>query len=337
MRNSKTVKMLWLIFGMAIVSSSCDIIDSWMVSEIPNKYEFSSVLSDYDIYKDDYSSLSPANGMIEYQLATPLFTDYAAKQRLIRLPEGKTLNVNSDGSFLYPDSTLIVKTFYYPSIQSEQSHKYDIIETRLLYFLDNKWNVAVYEWNHDQTEAYLIKEGKTREAKWITPDGNRKSTKYKIPSLAECTTCHQSSDKVVPLGLELANMNVDIRIDSESVNQIDHLKNKGLFHASQLPQIDSFPKWNDTKKPLDRRARAYLDVNCSHCHTKSGFAGYTTLQLDYEIPLAQTGINKNKKSIRNRLKSKWKGEKMPLIGTTVIHDEGVELIEQYLNQLNMND
>lgn len=329
--------MLLLFFGMAIVSSSCDILDSWMVSKIPNQHEFASVLSEYEIYREDYSNLIPSHGMIEYELATPLFTNYATKQRLIRLPEGKTLKVKSDGTFKYPDSTLIAKTFYYPSIQKEDSHVYDIIETRLLYFLNNKWNAAVYEWNPDQTEAYLIKDGKTRDAKWITPDGDRKSTKYKIPSLAECTTCHQSSDKVVPLGPALANMNVDIHINNEVVNQIDHLKKSELFYASQLPQIDSFPKWDDTKKPLEHRARAYLDVNCSHCHTKSGFAGYTSLQLDYEIPFTQTGIDKNKKSIRKRLKSKWKGEKMPLIGTTVIHDEGVELIEQYLNELNMNE
>lgn len=336
MKNDKPTKILLLSLFVAIVSSSCDIMDSWMVSEIPNKYEFKSILSDYELYKGDYSNLAPSNGIIEYELATPLFTDYAAKQRLIRLPEGKKLQVNPDGSFSYPDSTLIAKTFYYQSIQKEDSHEYDIIETRLLYFLDNKWNVAVYEWNRDQTEAYLIEDGKTRDAKWVTPDGNRKSTKYKIPSLAECTTCHQSSNKVVPLGAELANMNVTIRIDNESINQIDHLKNKGLFHTSQLSQIDSFPKWDDTEKPLNRRARAYLDVNCSHCHTKSGFAGYTSLHLDYETGFAQTGIAQHKRNIRQRMRSKWKGEKMPLIGTTIIHDEGVELIEQYLNELDMN-
>jgi len=28
--------------------------------------------------------------------------------------------------------------------------------------------------------------------------------------------------------------------------------------------------WRDTHQPLDARARAYLDINCGHCHNPKG-------------------------------------------------------------------
>jgi hypothetical protein len=34
------------------------------------------------------------------------------------------------------------------------------------------------------------------------------------------------------------------------------------------------------------------------------------------------------------MRSRWKEEKMPLLGTTIVHEEGVELLEEYLKTIN---
>lgn len=355
--SSPKNRIYLLLINLFLVATitSCNILDSWMLSEIENEYDFEYNLTDYELFKGDISQLIPNEGVVEFELTTPLFTDYALKQRLFKLPEGKSIHVNQDGTFSYPDSTLIAKTFYYsdkinsyknnysainigfPHLLNQESNKADmknhIIETRLLYLIDGIWNVAVYEWNRDQSEAYLIKDGTRRDVSFVNDDGITQSTRYRIPSLAECTTCHQSNDKVVPIGPKLANMDHSINVKNETINHLDYLSSMGVLSNFDREGIDPFPKWNDLTQPLERRARAYLDVNCAHCHTSSGFADYSSLYLDYELPLSQTGINSRTARINNRINSRWRGEKMPLIGTTIIHQEGVELIQEYLEEI----
>lgn len=319
----------FLFICLAFIGSSCDILDGWMLSEIPNNHNFKKTLSSYNLFDGDLSELKPAEGVVQFELTTPLFTDYASKQRLFLIPKNTSIKVDDNGSFSYPDSSLIAKTFYYP----QNDNKYHIIETRLLYFIDGRWNVAVYEWNRDQTEAFLIKDGTKREVEWNTSSGEIKSTRYRIPSLAECTTCHQKSDQVIPIGPKLANMDHEITLNNATVNQLDYLKSKNTISNFDRTNIDAFPKWNDPRHSLKKRARAYIDVNCAHCHSPSGFADYSSLYLNYSLPLSKTGIQSRKDRIKNRINSRWRGEKMPLIGTTMIHDEGVELIQEYLNDL----
>src|SRR3546814_2591245 len=38
--------------------------------------------------------------------------------------------------------------------------------------------------------------------------------------------------------------------------------------------------WSATAAPLDARARAYLDINCAHCHSPTGPARVSGLWLD---------------------------------------------------------
>jgi len=325
----------FFIFQLFLFASivSCDILDSWMLSEIENKHEFEYKLSNYNLLKGDFSQLKPNDGVVEFKLTTPLYTDYATKQRLIRLPEGKSVEVSSVGEFSYPDSTMIAKTFYYPQYSNADERRNHIIETRLLYLLDGIWNVAVYEWNRDQTEAFLIKDGTNRDVEWVKKDGSTLSVRYRIPSLAECTTCHQSNDKVEPIGPKLANMDHSVLVNNEKVNQLDYLHSIEVISNFNREDIDPFPRWNDFTQPLEKRARAYMDVNCAHCHTPSGFANYTSLYFDYELPLSKTGITSRESSINDRINSRWRGEKMPLIGTTIIHKEGVELIQEYLESI----
>lgn len=357
--ESSKVRSILLIFALFTISlSACDILDSWMLDEIPNRHEFNDRLSTYELYKGKLSQLIPHDNVVEYDLTTPLFTDYAHKQRLIKLPDGGSIQVNNDGSFTYPDSTLIAKTFYYEAEKIQQAsmapspalkigfqhlgntdsgefekRNYSIIETRLLFFVNGIWNVAVYEWNRHQTEASLINDGTKREVSWINSNGKTQTIRYRIPSLAECTTCHQSSNNVVPIGPKLANLNHDVSVENTKMNQLEYLNSIGQIQSFNTENINSFPEWDDENQLLEKRARAYLDVNCAHCHTDSGFADYSSLYLDYDLPLSKTGILSRKDRISSRLNSRWRGEKMPLIGTTLIHEEGVALIQEYLDNL----
>lgn len=52
------------------------------------------VLSDYGLFADVASAV-PAEGVMPYDLINPLFTDHAAKHRLIFVPEEKRRNLTT--------------------------------------------------------------------------------------------------------------------------------------------------------------------------------------------------------------------------------------------------
>ncbi|MFN5236810.1 MAG: hypothetical protein ACK5FV_06565, partial [Bacteroidota bacterium] len=45
-------------------------------------------LSDYRFFTGNLSDLNPAEGVFEYEVNAPLFTDYAEQKRFIDLPPG---------------------------------------------------------------------------------------------------------------------------------------------------------------------------------------------------------------------------------------------------------
>ncbi|HSR39343.1 MAG TPA: hypothetical protein VLL95_10550, partial [Phnomibacter sp.] len=52
-------------------------------------FEFHKNLSEWGFFKGDIKKLEPAKGVVPYDLNTPLFSDYAVKDRFIRLPKGE--------------------------------------------------------------------------------------------------------------------------------------------------------------------------------------------------------------------------------------------------------
>jgi hypothetical protein len=52
------------------------------------------------------------------------------------------------------------------------------------------------------------------------------------------------------------------------------------------PAADAAPRnahWLDPQQPLAARARAYLDINCGHCHSATGPANTTGLLLEAKV------------------------------------------------------
>jgi mono/diheme cytochrome c family protein len=114
-------------------------------------------------------------------------------------------------------------------------------------------------------------------------------------------------------------------------------------------------RWDDTALPVADRARAYLDVNCGHCHSRGGFASNSGLYLQADEPdPAHQGINKrpvaagrgsggrefsiapgqpNASILLHRMESNEPGVMMPQFGRTVAHAEGVALVRAYIEGL----
>jgi len=289
---------------------------------ISNQVSFKEQLSAYGLFK---TALVPADGVVILELASTLFTDYAEKQRLLKIPSGKKVILHGDSLPVFPDGTIIAKTFYYTTDSSRQ-----IIETRLLLLKDNKWNAATYRWNEDQKDATLLNEGAT-----VPVILKNRTIAYKIPSQADCASCHRSGNDLSPIGPKAANLNIPVYRDGIQQNQLSYLMHKGIFEHGALSQITSTPDYNDTTLSVTKRARAYLDINCAHCHSSKGMAANTSLKLAYATPYDQTGIEFNKQNMIMRMTTMGEFH-MPKIGTTIIHEEGLQLVRQYIKALKAN-
>ena len=289
--------------------------------------QFTANLSDMNLYVGKLVDLVASPYTIPYELATPLFTDYAHKQRLIALPPGEKMTYIDADLPDFPDNTVISKTFYYYNDENDHSAGKHIIETRILIKLNGAWELGSYHWNAEMTEATLQTDAVTLPVSWVDAEGETNNIDYVIPGAADCFTCHNIDNTESPIGPKLRTLNFNGQL--QDMIDSDHFN--GLTDASTVAAL---PEWDDDTYTLEERARAYFDVNCAHCHRDGGYCqDQSTLRLLYETPFSESQILERKNSIMNRMQNVVPGWSMPWIGVVSVHTEGYELIEEYLNSL----
>ena len=314
-------------------------------------------LSDYNFFQGEIKNLNPNNNVIPYDLNTPLFSDFAGKSRFVYVPAEKQIIYNSNTYFDFPEGSIIIKTFYFDNDIRNPSLGRKIYETRLLVHKKSGWEGYNYLWNDAQTDAEYYIAGKNVNVSWVHYDGSVKSTLYHIPNKNECKGCHNDSEKIIPIGPKARNLNKDYTYADGTKNQLEKWKAlgilSGLSNAASAPAV---PIWNDANSgTLNDRARAYLDINCAHCHNAAGPANSSGLLLTYdEINPNVLGICKppvaagqgsggRKYSIvpgqpeasimTYRMNSTVPDVAMPELARSVIHDEGVQLISDWITSL----
>jgi uncharacterized repeat protein (TIGR03806 family) len=317
-------KLLWVIAVAVLVLQGC-----YELSEIDNKIEMLPQLSAYNIFEGNPSELIPTKDFELYELSTALFSDYAEKQRLIKVPAGSVLVATNDGLPAFPDGTILVKTFFYYKDARDTLKGKKIIETRLLIKSGESWNVGDYLWNEDQTDARLVNVGVDKTINWIDRVGKARVISYHVPAKSECTTCHQSANTILPIGPKVRNLNITVTRAGQSINQLQHMMNLQMMSNADPSSFGVLPDWKSSQFSLSERARAYLDVNCAHCHNDKGFAADEHLFLSYELSLEESRIAHKK----NDILSKFESGKMPKLGTTIVDEEALDLIKKYMDSL----
>ena len=299
-------------------------------SKIEYNIVFKQKLSEYGLYQGKISELKPCDQAVNIEIVSALFTDYAKKQRIILLPNNKKMIAKGSGLPDFPEGTIIAKTFFYPN--NSKATTRSILETRLLIKNKSQWNAATYKWNNTQDEAFLIENGAKVPVKFLDKNGNHKKIEYKIPSKGDCIACHRQNDHIFPIGPKLRNLNKIVNYKERDINQLEYLKQKGKLEITDIAKIESVVDYSNTSESIENRARAYLDINCAHCHNPNGIAFITQMDLRIETPTAYTGIWMKQGKIAMRMS--MLGElHMPKIGTTIIHDEGLKLVLDYIHNL----
>jgi len=311
------------------------------------------VLSDYNFFDGPMANQDPVYGVLPYKPINKLFSDYALKKRFIWMPMGVTSTYTEDFEVISsPNSTVLVKTFYYDNVQPGNNTQ--IIETRLMIKKDGVWIFANYLWNEDQTEAVLDASGNGGfvEVEWIQ-DGETKNVNYRIPAQSECYTCHKNSAENIPLGLKPQNLNSDYAYPEGTMNQLQKFREMGYLNS--VPgSIVTVPDWTDTSLSLRERVRGYVDINCSGCHSEGGHCDYRFLRFSYfesdnnrNIGICETpdtpvpGFDKiidrgnlDNSVLHFRLATTEEQYRMPLLGRRLVHEEGLDLIEEWINSMS---
>ncbi len=304
------------------------------VNTILADVSFLPLLSQMGVFTTTMSQLIPVEGVQIYEINSELFTDYAKKQRLVRLPNGQKMRENdSDLLPLFPDNTLIAKTFYYNIDDRDPGLGKKIIETRILLKIEGSWQVGDYIWNSAQTEATYRETGSTEAISYIDIDGNTQNVAYIIPSKQDCFTCHNNSANTFPIGMKLRNMNFIPSYTGQ--NQLDYFTANGLLEGAVSSEITVLPDWTDGTNSLSDRARAYMEINCAHCHQPGGpVPPVYNLDLRLETPYEDSGISDSRLGILDRFESTEPFYRMPQLGRTVVHDEALLMLTEYIDSLD---
>lgn len=286
----------------------------------------------------DGSAGRPSSALIPYQLRTPLFSDYATKQRFIYLPPGAIVAAGTDGRLVFPVGTALIKSFGYPAASGELN----VIETRVLLHRPEGWVALPYVWRTDGTDADL-RVGGTRLAVNFENEGTKTAINYGVPNKNQCKQCHASADEITPIGPVWQNMQFPRSGDRERMTKM----------LPTLALLEPFAQWDDAKSgSLEQRARQYLKVNCGHCHAPQGSASNSGLFLDGSASeLAAFGIGKrpvaagrasgdldfviapgkpDESILIRRMESTDPGIAMPELGRATVHREGVSLLRQWI-------
>ncbi|WP_158860074.1 SO2930 family diheme c-type cytochrome [Lunatibacter salilacus] len=316
-------------------------------------------LSEYGFFRGKMREFNAGNGVLLYEPASSLFTDYALKSRYVWMPEGVSATIHDDveGTFEFPDQTILIKNFFYPADFREPAENIRVIETRLMVKRNGVWDAFPYIWNEDQTDASYKVVGAEIPVNWIDDQGEAQLANYIVPNKAQCKSCHNKDEIMVPLGVKAKHLNHELQEKDGSKNQLIRWEEVGYIHG--LRALENYPRmvsYNDTSSSLDLRAKAYLDINCAHCHSAEGPASTSGLFLNYEeTEPAKLGVfktpvaagfgagsfkysiwpGKSDESIMTfRMGTNQVGAAMPEIGRVTVHKEGLELIKVWIDGMS---
>jgi uncharacterized repeat protein (TIGR03806 family) len=311
-------------------------------------------ISQYLLFEGNPALQRAAAEVIPYDLNSALFSDYAEKYRFIKLPPDTHATYSPEEVFEFPVGTVIAKTFAFPRDARDPSRGRRLIETRILKREPDGWVGLPYIWNPEQTEAILDVAGDTRDVSWVHTDGRTRTDNYIIPNANQCKGCHKAGEIMKPIGPKARNLNRDFAYSGGTENQLTFWARRGALEGA--PETAAAPRlaaWDDPKSgTLDARARAWLEINCAHCHSPDGPARNSGLDLlaSQRNPTA-FGINKppvaagigsgglafdivpgrpDKSILAFRIASTHPGIMMPELGKRLVHEEGVTLIREWI-------
>jgi len=326
-------------------------------------------LSEWRLFAGE--ALEPSSRVLVYELNTPLFSDYAQKQRSVWMPAGTAASWSDQGPFAFPVGSVLSKTFWYP-VEADGTVRIDAaaadrlprrrIETRLLVRAEAGWAALAYVWNDAQSEAFLKPAGSLKTLRWSDGAERTGELAYLVPNRDQCAGCHAAGDAgdgsgLRPIGPTGANLNREIAVTGGSVDQLGAWRQRGFLEgAPGSAAAPRLPVWDDPATgDVAERARAYLEVQCAHCHGPERPADASGLLLGWaETRERALGICKppvaagrgsggllhdvvpgdpDASILYFRMASREPDVRMPELGRDLRHEQGLALVREWIEGL----
>ena len=333
-------------------------------------------LSAFGLFSGPLAAQVPAAGVVRYELNTALFSDYADKRRFIKLPPGTQMEYAGAGLLQFPVGAVMAKTFSYRHDFRDATRGERLLETRIEMRCEEGWFGASYLWNAEQTDAELALGGAEFDVQWIHDDGQARSTHYEVPNANQCLNCHAQDKQYQPIGPTARNLNRPLPTGEAGISQdvlaqlqgairtavegsqLAYLSTVGMLHglpegAADVAAIGSVPSLADPHSgSVDGRARAWLNMNCAHCHNPTGTARTTGLDLSWnQDDLAKLGVWKSPVAaghgaggrkydivpgkpddsvLMYRIESHDQSIMMPNVGRRLVQDEAVAVVREWI-------
>lgn len=315
---------------------------------------FCAKLSEYRLFTD-VRAQAAAPGLRPFDLVQPLFSDYTDKLRWMYVPDGQTVAWDDVEAFALPVGSMLVKTFAYAVDRRTPAAGRTLLETRLMLHQADGWHAVSYVYGEDDGDAELALAGDLIDTSWIHDDGAPRTNRYQVPNLNQCTNCHGERDQVIgPLGPKARHLNRPA--PGGGANQLEALVADGVLTGAPDPATwPRVPALDDAGATVEARARAWLDINCAHCHNPRGAARTSGLDLSIgqtnpemigvcKTPVAagagsggrRYGIvpgQPDASILVFRIESNEPDIKMPELGRNLRHEEGIALVRTWIEGL----
>jgi uncharacterized repeat protein (TIGR03806 family) len=313
------------------------------------------LLSAYHFFRDA-GARQPNAGVTAYDLNTVLYSDGALKFRYLYLPPHTQAAYRDEGVFDLPVGAVLIKTFAFAADMRRPAENVRFLETRLLIHRANGWAAYPYVWNEAQTEARLSPIGATVPIQFTDTDGSSVALDWAVPNVNQCKGCHDRAGAIVPIGPTARNLNRSLEYGGGPEGQLAHWQAAGMIDRASADAPHFANAYDPSSGTLSERARAYLQVNCAHCHNPEGPAHTSGLDLRYDDTTpVQWGVHKRpvaagrgsstfefdiapghpeQSILLYRMNSTDPGEMMPELGRQRVDARAIALMRDWIAGMN---
>lgn len=287
---------------------------------------------------------------LPYEPQYPLWTDGATKRRWLRLPRGTAIDGSQPDAWIFPVGTRLWKEFSFGRR----------VETRYMERSANGWTFATYVWNADESDAVIAPPRGTRAATEVA-----RGVLHAIPSAADCHACHDATQPV--LGLSALQLSRDrdpnaphAQIPDSSSVDLPALARNGLVRNLPVALLRDPPRIM-ARNATERAVLGYLQSNCGGCHNRrTSLASLGMVLADVpgsaEPPALTSTVGQasqflpatwslgaqptriepghpERSVLLLRLRSRDPATQMPPLGTQVVDEAAVALVEKWILEM----
>lgn len=307
------------------------------------------LLSETGLYADAAAlTVDPLN--VAFSPQYPLWTDGATKSRWIRLPPGGVIDGSDVDAWTFPIGTRFWKEFSFEGRR---------VETRYMELQANgKWLYAAYDWEPDGRDAALAPEKGLRNA-FSLGQGRF----HAVPGTVDCKVCHEGGPAEV---LGFSTLQLSPAVDAAALHGATGASGVKLDYLIEHGLITGYENWPSRAPVIEARSEAerlvqgYLHGNCGQCHNSRAALANLGLFLRQELLLKPSTVvdtlvdrpvkksapgqsadaiyridpgHPERSALLQRMSSRYPALQMPPLGTALVDDEAVALVNQWITEL----